>query len=285
MAADGLEALVGLGVDARDEEGGDGRDAARVAAAVDEALDAAHVRLGDLAVALEREDQRDVDRDAVRDRVLDRLQALERGGDLDQQVRAVDELEEPHGLGLGLLGVVREVRVNLERDPAVLALALVPDGTEDVAGVADVVLGELPEDLLGVVVLAAQLADLVVVGVAFGDRALEDGRALGLRVARDRHDLPGGDTSSSRSARTSSRPRRRTSTATSAPRATRSASTRSKTDEFDFTTFEQIPTPTKRDAVVDSNKGTINNARLWDPNVIQRHVLDAAEPADLLPDR
>ena len=174
VAADGLEALVGLGVHARDEEGSDGRDAARVAAAVDEALDAAHVRLGDLAVALEREDQRHVDRDALGDRVLDRLQALERGGDLDQQVRAVDELEEPHGLGLGLLGVVREVRVNLERDPAVLALALVPDGAEDVAGVADVVLGELPEDLLGIVVLAAQLADLVVVGVAFGDRALED---------------------------------------------------------------------------------------------------------------
>ena len=79
-----VEALVGLGVDARDEERGDRRElAARVAAAVDEALDAADVGLGDLAVALEREDQRDVDRDALGDRVLDRLQALERRRDLD----------------------------------------------------------------------------------------------------------------------------------------------------------------------------------------------------------
>ena len=77
VAADLVEALVGLGVHARDEERRDAdASRARVAAAGDEALDAAHVGLGDLAVALEREDQRDVDRDAGRDRVLDRLQAL-----------------------------------------------------------------------------------------------------------------------------------------------------------------------------------------------------------------
>ena len=122
MAADLVEALVGLGVHARDEERGDrGELAARVAAAVDEALDAADVGLGDLAVALEREDQRDVDRDARGDRVLDRLQALDRRRDLDEEVRAVDQLVQALGLGLGGLGVVREVRVDLERDPAVLA--------------------------------------------------------------------------------------------------------------------------------------------------------------------
>ena len=87
------------------------------------------------------------------------------------------------GLGLRLLGVVREVRVDLERDPAVLALALVPDGAQDVARGADVVLGELPEDLLGIVELGAQLPDLVVIGVALGDRALED-RGVG-RHAHD----------------------------------------------------------------------------------------------------
>ena len=46
------------------------------------------------------------------------------------------------------LGVVREVRVDLERDVAVLAVALVVDGPQDVAGVADVVGGERDEDLL-----------------------------------------------------------------------------------------------------------------------------------------
>jgi hypothetical protein len=44
-------------------------------------------------------------------------------------------------------------------------------------------LREQPEDRLGIVVLGAQLADLVVVRIAFGDRALED-----RRVRRDAHD-------------------------------------------------------------------------------------------------
>src|SRR3712207_7968741 len=59
-----VEALVGLGVHARDEERGDGRHAAEVAAVLHVALEPADVGLGDLAVALEREDQRDVDGDA-----------------------------------------------------------------------------------------------------------------------------------------------------------------------------------------------------------------------------
>jgi hypothetical protein len=176
--------LVGLGVDARDEERGDrGELAARVPAAVDEALHAADVGLGDLAVALEREDQRDVDRDAGGDRVLDGLQPRDGRRDLDEGVRAVDQFVQAGGLGRRLLGVVGDVRVDLERDPAVLAFALVPDGAQDVARVADVVLGELPEDLLGIVELGAQLPDLIVIGVALGDRGLED-----RRIGRDPDD-------------------------------------------------------------------------------------------------
>ena len=57
-----VEPPVGLGVDARDEEAGDRRDRAGVAAALDEPLEPAQVGLDDLGVALEREDQRDVDR-------------------------------------------------------------------------------------------------------------------------------------------------------------------------------------------------------------------------------
>src|SRR6478672_7260886 len=40
------------------------------------------------------------------------------------------------------------------------------------------------------------------------------------------------------------------------------------TDNFQFKTFKQIPTD-EANAVVDSNKGTINNARLWHPGIIQ----------------
>src|SRR5439155_16279607 len=74
LVADGLQALVRLGVDARDEERRDRRDLRRVAAARDEPLEAAQVSLDDGLVALEREDQRDVDRLALGDRVLDRGQ-------------------------------------------------------------------------------------------------------------------------------------------------------------------------------------------------------------------
>ena len=174
MAADLVEPAVGLGVDAADEEGRDRGDPRRVAAALDEALQAADVRLGDLPMALEREDQRHVDGDAGGDRLLDRGQALRRRGDLDQQVGLLDQRVQALGLGDRALGVVGEVRVDLERDPAVLAVALVPDGPQDVAGVADVVARKREEDLLRVGLARRELADLVVVGVALGDRALED---------------------------------------------------------------------------------------------------------------
>ena len=131
-------------------------------------------------MALEREDQRDVDGDAGGDRLLDRGQALVRGGDLDQQVRAVDQAVQALGLVDRGLGVVREVRVDLERDPAVLAVAVVPDAAEHVAGGADVVAREREEDLLRLGLGGARTSlDLVVVGVALGDRALEDRRVGG----------------------------------------------------------------------------------------------------------
>jgi uncharacterized protein len=54
-------------------------------------------------------------------------------------------------------------------------------------------------------------------------------------------------------------------------RATRSAFGLStvKTDDFQFQTFGEIPTDEGLE-IVDSNTGTINNARLWDPGIIQQ---------------
>ena len=75
MAADRIEPLVRLGVDPRDEEARHRRHRSRIAAAFDEPLDAADVRLGHLGVALQREDQRDVDALAARDHLLDRRAA------------------------------------------------------------------------------------------------------------------------------------------------------------------------------------------------------------------
>jgi uncharacterized membrane protein (UPF0182 family) len=42
-----------------------------------------------------------------------------------------------------------------------------------------------------------------------------------------------------------------------------------KPDDFQFQTFDQLPSE-EANAIVDSNKGTISNARLWDPGIIQQ---------------
>ena len=54
-------------------------------------------------------------------------------------------------------------------------------------------------------------------------------------------------------------------------RATRAAFTldRVKTDDFNFETFNKVPSD-EANAIIDSNEGTIDNARLWDPAIIQQ---------------
>ncbi len=91
LATDLGEAAVGLRVDARHEEARDRGDVGRISTRGDEPLEAANVRLRDGSVALEREDERDVDRAARRDRVLDRAEPGHRRRDLHEQVRAIDE--------------------------------------------------------------------------------------------------------------------------------------------------------------------------------------------------
>src|SRR5205814_7934119 len=85
----------------------------------------------------------------------------------------------PPRLGDRRLRIAGEVRVDLDRDVTVFAAACVPDGTEQIARVADVFLGQMPEDLLGLVELVEAGANLLVVEVALRDRLLEDGRVRG----------------------------------------------------------------------------------------------------------
>ena len=89
--ARGLQALVDLGVHARDEEGRDRMPVQRQALGLT-ALEALDVGLHDRLVGLHREQQRHVDVQAVVDRLLDRRDARLGGRDLDHQVRAVDRL-------------------------------------------------------------------------------------------------------------------------------------------------------------------------------------------------
>ena len=141
--------------------------------------DAADVGLGDLAVALEREDQRHVDRDAGGDRLLDRRQARQRRGDLDEEVRAVDERVQ--ALGLGDRGVAcrgrgsgrprarpsRRARSRPHR-PSGRGGCRRPPGCRRRRAARKISFGSR--------LRLEHLAQLLVVGVALGDRALEDGR-------------------------------------------------------------------------------------------------------------
>ena len=126
LAADLVETTVGLRIHARDEEARDRDDLRGIAAFGDQALETLDVRLRDLGVPLEREDERDVDRPSGGDAVLDRAEPRLRSGDLHVGVRPIDELVQPHGLRVGRVTVVRQLGVDLDRDVAVDAAVSAP---------------------------------------------------------------------------------------------------------------------------------------------------------------
>jgi len=90
-------------------------------------------------VPVEAEDQRDVHADAGGDGLGDRLQALERGGDLDHRVRAADLGPELARLRDRARCVVRQPGLDLDRHATVLAACRPVHGGEDVARRRDVV--------------------------------------------------------------------------------------------------------------------------------------------------
>ena len=176
LASDLGQPPVGLRVDARDEEAGDRGDAGGIPAICDEPLEAAQVRLRNRCVALEREDERDVDRPARRDRVLDRTEPRLRGGDLHEQVLAIDALGESGRLLEGRVAVVGEVGIDLEGDEAVDAACPLEDGMEEIACPLDVLDREREEHLACVVRPLELGAELAVVPLAGRQCLLEDRR-------------------------------------------------------------------------------------------------------------
>ena len=81
-----------------------------VAAGGVELFETLHVGVDDLAVALEPEQQRDVDVDALTQALPDRRQSLGGARDLHEQVRLVDLLPELAGGRDGAVGVAGELR-------------------------------------------------------------------------------------------------------------------------------------------------------------------------------
>ena len=133
-----FEPLVGLRVDAGDEERRDRAHGREIAAVRRETLQPLDVRLHDLLVPLQREDQRYVDVATGRDRVLDRADACRGRGDLHIQVRLVDPLVQPLGLVVGALAVVRDLGIDLPGDVAVLAVRRVEDRAQQLEAALDV---------------------------------------------------------------------------------------------------------------------------------------------------
>ncbi len=171
--------LVDLAVDPADEEAGDAVDPGEVAPLGAEVLQAGEEGLGNGRVALDREDQGDVDVDSLAEHLADRREPGSGGGDLDHHIGTLAAAPE---LARHLdcpLGRARHRRGDLDADKAVVALRLVVDGPEDVGCGLDVLDHQLPKNLFGLSLGCDQPDHGFVVVRRAADRLLEYGRVGG----------------------------------------------------------------------------------------------------------
>src|SRR4051794_40221678 len=173
-----VQPLVDLGVDAGHEERRDGRDAVQRAPLLEALFQSRQVCVHDRPVALETEDEGDVDTDAAGDGRRDRRQARLGRRNLDVQVRPVDQPPQVRGLGGGRVRLVRQAGRDLEGDPAVTGGPL-GDRGEQVTGVADVGCGDRAQCLLDAHLAHREGVQPVVVGLRSADRRGEDGGVRG----------------------------------------------------------------------------------------------------------
>jgi len=128
------------------------------------------------AVTLHGEDQRDIDRNAFCQGGSDGGQPVLGSRDLDEKVRPVHDLPQLDGLFGGLVGVVRQSRVDLDRDSTVDPVGGLPLRRQDIAGVTDVVGGHGADGRVHVGATFREFGHLTVVGVALRESLLEDRR-------------------------------------------------------------------------------------------------------------
>ena len=175
----GVDAAIGLGVHSADEERGHRRQPVDGLPGARASLQRPHERLRHLAVVLQREEQGDVDVDALGEEALDRRPAFPGPGHLDHHVRPVHLGPEPPALGDRPLGVAGERGRDLQRDEAVPALGRVVHRAEEVGRLADVLHGELLEDLQVALRRCGERSQRGVVVAAPADGMLEDGGVRG----------------------------------------------------------------------------------------------------------
>ena len=179
LASGALERGVDLGVDARDEEARHRRGRLERLAPLGATLEPADVGLGDRLIARHGEQQRDVDVQADRGQLLERAHARVGARHLDQHVRAIDRGAMMLGRLDRLVRIVRQRCRDLERHVSVSPVCAVPRGPQQVGRVADVLVGQLVEDLLDVAGLTELFTERVVVAVGVAHRLLEDRRVGG----------------------------------------------------------------------------------------------------------
>ena len=179
IRSDPFEPLIDLGVDAGDKERCDGLNLRQLKASGLGLLEAGQVRVDDFAVALEAEDQRDVDADALRGECGDSFQALNRSRDLDHDVRTVHLVPELTAIGDGSCSVVGEPWLDLDGDSTIHTARRIIDRTQDVASGRDVVRRDLENGFGNGLACCREFGHLGVVRVALGERTGEDGRICG----------------------------------------------------------------------------------------------------------
>ena len=128
-------------------------------------LEPAEVCLGDPLVAGDGEQEGDVDVHAEGGELLEGDHPGLGPWHLDQDVGAVDRAAVLLCRRHRARGVVGKRRRQLERHVAVLPAGLLERRTQEIGSVPDVAVGQLLEDLLGVIDLARELADGIVVAV------------------------------------------------------------------------------------------------------------------------
>ena len=136
-------------VHARDEERGHGVDRGQVEAVRARLLEAGQVRVDDLGIAFEAEDERHVHRHPGRHHGGDRRKSRAGRGDLDQHVGPRHRGVQGEGLRDGALGVVGELGGDLDRDVSVDAARRVVYLPQHIAGVAHVVGRDAEDGLIG----------------------------------------------------------------------------------------------------------------------------------------
>ena len=92
----------------------------------------ANVGFRDFAIALDREDQSDVDIDALGGELLNRAEALLGSGNLDQHILAVERTVQPARINRGRLGIEGQLRRHFDTDEAVAAVGRLINRKEEI---------------------------------------------------------------------------------------------------------------------------------------------------------